>query len=67
MKDDFTVNLDDLESDGMIACPYCCKGKQYMYGTKGLSSHACDRCHRMVLWDFDNKTAYKAKVRRFAS
>ena len=33
----------------------------------GMISLPCDKCHRMVLWDFDHKVAYKATVRKFVS
>jgi hypothetical protein len=35
MVDSFTVNLNDLKSDGVIECPYCGRGKSYSYGAKG--------------------------------
>lgn len=66
-NDDCIVNLNDLESDGSITCPYCAKGRAYTYGATGMVSFPCSRCNRMVLWDYDHKTAYKAKVRKFAS
>ncbi|MFV0363079.1 MAG: hypothetical protein ACK5LL_08325 [Suipraeoptans sp.] len=66
-REDYIVNLNDLESDGDIKCPYCSKGRAYTYGAKGMVSLSCGRCHQMVLWDYDNKTAYKAKVRKFVS
>jgi len=67
MKVDCLVNLNDLESSGIIKCPYCEKGREILYNASGMSSHNCDRCHRMVLWDYDSKVAYKAKVRKYAS
>ncbi len=66
MADDYIVNLNDLNSDGAIKCPYCDKGRAYMYGATGMVSLSCNKCNRMVLWDYDHKTAYKAKVRKFA-
>ncbi len=63
---DDVVDLNSLNSDGNIACPYCSKGRAYIYGATGMVSLPCGRCHQMVLWDYDNKTAYKAKVRKFA-
>lgn len=65
-KEDYIVNLNDLESDGVINCPYCSKGRAYIYGATGMVSLPCSRCRQMVLWDYDHKTSYKAKVRKFA-
>lgn len=67
MKEDFVIDLNELEYDGTIVCPYCNKGKQYLYGDFGKTSQNCDRCHRMVLWDFDTKKAYRARVRKYVS
>lgn len=67
MDADYTVNLNDLESTGIIECPYCGKGKAYIYGATGMQSSGCSVCKRIVLWDFDNKTAYKASAKKFAS
>ncbi len=62
---DDVVDLNSLDSDGSISCPYCQKSSAFLYGASGMISHACSNCTRMVLWDFDNKTAYKARVRKF--
>ena len=56
-----SVDLNALEKDGTLACPYCGKGKVYLYAM------ACNRCNRMVLWDFDHHKALKAKVRKYNS
>ena len=64
--DDYIVNLNDLEKDGTIDCPYWSKGRAYSYSAKGMISLSCDKCHRMVLWDFEHRVAYKATVRKFA-
>lgn len=64
--DDYIVNLNDLEKDGTIDCPYCSKGRAYSYSAKGMISPSCDKCHRMVLLDFEHRVAYKATVRKFA-
>lgn len=41
MKSDYTVNLNDLESTGIIVCPYWGKGKAYVYGATGMQSSGC--------------------------
>jgi hypothetical protein len=64
---DDVVDLNSLPSTGSIPCPYCGKASSVMYGTKGLASNRCEKCHRIVLWDYDNYTAYKASARKFAS
>ena len=61
------VDLNTLQSDGVIECPYCNKGKSYSYGAKGKQSIPCQVCHRMVLWDYDKMTGYRATAKRFAS
>lgn len=63
----YPVDLNALEKDGTLACPYCGKGKVYLYAAKGMVSMACNRCNRMVLWDFDHQKAFKAKVRKYNS
>ena len=62
---DMVINLNDLNQDAVIECPYCRKGKTYSYGAKGRESSNCHVCGRMVLWDFDRMTAFRARVRRF--
>jgi DNA-directed RNA polymerase subunit RPC12/RpoP len=63
---DDVVDLNSLIPNGSIECPYCGKGKAYIYNATGMVSFPCSKCHRMVLWDYDNKDSYKAKVRKFA-
>lgn len=63
----YTVNLNDLESTGIIACPYCGKGKAYIYGAARMQSSGCSVCKRIVLWDFGHNVAYKASAKKFAS
>ena len=63
---DLVVNLNELEQDAVIECPYCSKGKRYSYGAKGKESSNCHICKRMVLWDFDNMTAFKARVKKYS-
>lgn len=66
MDVDFTVNLNDLTTTGVIKCPYCGKGKAYIYNNAtGMLSSACSICKRIVLWDFDHITAYKASAKKF--
>ena len=43
------------------------KGKAYIYGATGMQSSGCCICKRIVLWDFDHKTAYKASAKKFVS
>lgn len=62
---DCIINLDEMDLDGTIECPYCSKGKTYSYGAKGKQSMPCGACHRMVLWDYDMMKAYKAKVKKY--
>ena len=64
---DDVVDLNMLEPTSQIECPYCGKGKMYLYGATGMQSSGCYICKRIVLWDFDHQKAYKAKVRKFAS
>lgn len=64
---DDVVDLNSLVPTGVIKCPYCGRGKLYVYSASGMISNSCGNCNRMVLWDFDHYTAYKAKVRKFAS
>jgi len=67
MVDSYTVSLDELQLDGVIECPYCSKGKSYVYGAKGMQSSTCHICKRIVLWDFDRMKAYQVKARKYAS
>lgn len=67
MQTDYIVNLNDLDSTGIIECPYCGKGKTNIYGATGMQSSGCSVCKRIVLWDFDRKTAYKASTKGFVS
>ncbi len=62
---DDVVDLNSLKSTGSIKCPYCKKGRSVIYSATGMVSNPCGNCHRMVLWDYDNNTAYKASVRTF--
>ena len=66
MQEDYTVNLNDLETTGIIKCPYCGKGKAFIYSATGMQSSGCSVCKRIVLWDFDHKAAYKASAKKFA-
>lgn len=66
-NDEFVVDLNSLKSTGRINCPYCNKGKIFLYSAAGMVSSPCGTCHRIVLWDYDNLTAYKANIRKFAS
>lgn len=67
MQEDYTVNLNELETTGIIKCPYCGKGKAFIYSATGMQSSGCSVCKRIVLWDFDHKAAYKASAKKFAS
>ena len=66
MDTDYTVNLNDFESTAVIECPYCGKGKAYIYGATGMQSSGCSVCKRIVLWDFDHNIAYKACAKKYA-
>ena len=48
--ENYIVNLNDLKQDGTIDCPYCSRGRAYIYSAQGMISLPCDKCHRMVLW-----------------
>ena len=64
---DYYVDLNGMEATGVIDCPYCSKGKMYMYNSKGKASLNCGRCNKIVLWDFDKGIGFKAKPRKHAS
>lgn len=64
---DEIVDLNDYNMNGSIKCPYCEKGKDYLYNAKGKVSHLCSNCKRMVLWDYDNNEAFKARVKKYVS
>lgn len=51
-KDDYIVNINDLESDGVINCPYCCKGKAYIYGAINLFS--LNKINNCFIWRCDD-------------
>lgn len=59
------MDLNDLDQDAVIECPYCHKGKTYSYGARGKESCNCHICGRLVLWDFDRMLAYKARARKY--
>lgn len=67
MVDNYVIDLNTMPCTGKIECPYCNKGRMYMYNSKGQTSSNCPKCNRLVLWDFDNHKSYKAKARRYAS
>jgi hypothetical protein len=67
MMDSYVIDLNEIPCTGQIECPYCSKGRMYMYNCKGRTSSNCPKCNRLVLWDFDNLKSYKAKARRFVS
>ncbi len=68
MGDNYTVNLNDLNTTAIIKCPYCGKSKAYSYNNAtGMFSSECGTCKRIELWDFDHKAAYKASAKKFAS
>ena len=35
------VDLNELDQDAVIECPYCHKGKTYSYGARGKESCSC--------------------------
>ena len=68
MGTDYTVNLNDLETTGVIECPYCGRSKAYVYkNATGMISTACNVCNRIILYDFDNGKAYKANAKKYVS
>ena len=63
---DFVFDLNTLKTTGIIACPYCGRSKAYVLNNAtGKLSRVCNACGKIVLWDFDNKTAYKARAKRY--
>lgn len=63
---DYVFDLNTLETTGIIECPYCGRSKAYVYNNAtGKLSSACNIWGRIVLWDFDNKTAYKARAKKY--
>lgn len=67
VDEDVLIDLNNLESTGSLSCPYCGKGRLILYGKMlGKESSNCANCHRLVLWDFDDMKAYKAKARKFS-
>ena len=59
------IDLNELELNAVIECPYCHKGKIYAYGAKGKGSGNCFVCKRLILWDFDRLKAYKASAKKY--
>lgn len=64
---DKVIDLNNLDMNGTVICPYCGKGKDYIYNASGKVSHPCVNCKRMVLWDYDSNTAFKARVKKYVS
>ncbi len=64
MEEFCSVNLEQLELDGQISCPYCGKGRIFLYGATGKSSQQCANCRNIVLWDFDKMHGYRAKAKK---
>ncbi len=58
------VDLNEKRVMETLICPYCKRGKALSYGNGGIQSSGCPKCHKIVLWDFDKKIAYKANLRR---
>ncbi len=58
------VDLNDLELEGQIQCPYCHKARIYSYGAKGKSSQQCPNCRNFVLWDYDQMVGFKAIIKK---
>lgn len=68
MDENYTININDLEVTDIIKCPYCGRSKTFSYfNATGMISNTCNVCGRIVLWDLDNGTAYKAEAKKFAS
>lgn len=67
LNDSMLIDLNSIESSGSLSCPYCGKGKLILYGKmQGKESSNCAKCGRLVLWDFDDMRAFKAKARKFS-
>lgn len=66
MNDEIVI-LSKMKPTGTISCPYCNKGKSYSFGCAGKQSQPCDKCHNMVLWDYNNMKGFKARIREYAS
>lgn len=63
---DYIFDLNTLETTGIIGCPYCGRSKAYVYNNAtGKLSSVCNICDRIVRWDFDNKTAYKSREKKY--
>ncbi len=68
MIDNEVYDLNTMNMDFYLKCPYCNKGKFYSYdGSKGKGSSLCNICRNIVLWDFDKREAYKATTRKYVS
>jgi hypothetical protein len=61
---DYVVDLNTLNKDGDVDCPYCLKKISYSYGASGKQSCQCGNCHRYVLIDYDKMRAYKVRPRK---
>lgn len=49
MRDDSTVNLNDLEITAVIKCPYCGKSKMFSYfNASGMISSNCSVCTSII-------------------
>lgn len=65
MRDDSTVNLNDLEITAVIKCPYCGKSKMFSYfNASGMISSNCSVCTRMVLWDLPTRNPHMQTMLR---
>ncbi len=52
---------------GMIPYPCHKKHKAMVFiGAQGLASYECPRCHNIVIFDYDNMTAWPSKMIRGA-
>ena len=49
---DYMVDLNALDKDGEVECPYCMKIVSFSYGASGKQSCQCGNCHRFVLIDY---------------
>ena len=65
VMDKEVIGLNSLPLRGIIKCPYCSKGRSYVYSDVGLVSSKCENCARLVLWNMTEMVSYKAKARKF--
>ena len=58
---DYMVDLNALDKDDEVECPYCMKI------VSGKQSCQCGNCHRYVLIDYDKMKALRVRPRKKVS